>query len=235
MSKCIFLYSSNPSKELQQHISGYFPHVYLVHSLKDAEKLAQVNPPNLIVIDIESDADQSNALEACQFFKKNIVFNHVLVAFLSPFTDDYIQINSFAAGVDDYISKPIRTKLLLYKLKALLKLPKDGEDEAQPIKISKQLEINTERYSIFKNNIEIILPRKEFEIVCLLSSKPGKVFSREEIIREIWKNEYTKNGRTIDVHIRKIREKLGDDSIKTIKGVGYKTEELRTEDVHRNH
>jgi two-component system alkaline phosphatase synthesis response regulator PhoP len=129
----------------------------------------------------------------------------------------------FEAGADDYISKPIKPKLLVSKVKALLRRLKETEAHGDTLNVG-NIEINREEYKIVKDGVEIILPRKEFELFYLLASKPGKVFKREEILDRVWGNEVVVGGRTIDVHIRKLREKIGDDFFKTIKGVGYKLE-----------
>ena len=127
-------------------------------------------------------------------------------------------------GADDYITKPIKPKLLISKVKALLRRLKEEESSNSETLNVGGIEINREEYKIIKDDIEIVLPRKEFELFYLLASKPGKVFKREEILDKVWGNEVIVGGRTIDVHIRKLREKIGDDLFKTIKGVGYKFE-----------
>lgn len=134
--------------------------------------------------------------------------------------EDYSQVAGFDAGADDYITKPIKPKVLVSKVKALLRRFKE-EDVVDTVKIG-TLEINRDEYKITSKGVEIILPRKEFELLSLLASKPGKVFKRDEILDAVWGNEVVVGGRTIDVHIRKLREKLGDDRFKTVKGVGYK-------------
>ena len=129
----------------------------------------------------------------------------------------------FDAGADDYIAKPIKPKLLVSKVKALLRRLKDDAVVNENITVG-SIEINREEYKIIREGEEIILPRKEFELFYLLASKPSKVFKREEILDKVWGNEVIVGGRTIDVHIRKLREKIGEDFFKTIKGVGYKFE-----------
>ena len=138
-------------------------------------------------------------------------------------SEDYSQVAGFDAGADDYITKPIKPKLLVSKVKALLRRLKEETHNSETLNVG-GIEINREEYKIIKDNIEIALPRKEFELFYLLASKPGKVFKRDEILDKVWGNEVVVGGRTIDVHIRKLREKIGEDLFKTIKGVGYKFE-----------
>ncbi|MCX6183559.1 MAG: response regulator transcription factor, partial [Flavobacterium sp.] len=130
----------------------------------------------------------------------------------------------FEAGADDYITKPIKPKLLVSKVKALLRRLKSNEAANSQTLFVGSIEINREEYKIVHNKTEIVLPRKEFELFYLLASKPGKVFNREEILEKVWGNEVVVGGRTIDVHIRKLREKIGEEYFKTLKGVGYKFE-----------
>src|SRR5690606_24169699 len=136
---------------------------------------------------------------------------------------DYSQVAGFDSGADDYITKPIKPKLLVSKVKALLRRIKEEQPINDVLNVG-NIEINREEYKIVSDGKEIVLPRKEFELFYLLASKPGKVFKREEILDKVWGNEVIVGGRTIDVHIRKLREKIGDDLFKTIKGVGYKLE-----------
>ena len=147
----------------------------------------------------------------------------MLITFLTARSEDYSQVAGFDAGADDYITKPIKPKLLVSKVKALLRRLKEKEQNSETLNVG-GIEINREEYKIVKDNIEIILPRKEFELFYLLASKPGKVFKRDEILDKVWGNEVVVGGRTIDVHIRKLREKIGEELFKTIKGVGYKFE-----------
>jgi two-component system alkaline phosphatase synthesis response regulator PhoP len=147
----------------------------------------------------------------------------VIITFLTARSEDYSQVAGFDAGADDYITKPIKPKLLVSKVKALLRRLKSDEHVSETLNVG-GIEINREEYKIIKEGKEIVLPRKEFELFYLLASKPGKVFKREEILDKVWGNEVIVGGRTIDVHIRKLREKIGEDLFKTIKGVGYKLE-----------
>jgi two-component system alkaline phosphatase synthesis response regulator PhoP len=162
-------------------------------------------------------------MEACENIRKIPELNNVIITFLTARSEDYSQVAGFDAGADDYITKPIKPKLLVSKVKALLRRLKEVEQSSDTLNVG-GIEINREEYKIVKDNVEIALPRKEFELFYLLASKPGKVFKRDEILDKVWGNEVVVGGRTIDVHIRKLREKIGDDFFKTIKGVGYKFE-----------
>ncbi len=184
----------------------------------EAVKKAKKELPNLIILDVMM--PEMDGIEACELIRKNPDLKNTLVVFLTARGEDYSQVAGFDAGADDYITKPIKPKVLVSKVKALLRRFKE-EDVADSFKIG-SLEINRDEYKITSNGKEIILPRKEFELLSLLASKPGKVFKRDEILDSVWGNEVVVGGRTIDVHIRKLREKIGDDSFKTIKGVGYK-------------
>ncbi|HBK82536.1 MAG TPA: DNA-binding response regulator, partial [Flavobacterium sp.] len=149
--------------------------------------------------------------------------DNTVVTFLTARAEDYSQLAGFDAGADDYIAKPIKPKILMSKVKALLRRFNEKEEKQDILRVN-GIEINRDEYKIIKNGSEIILPRKEFELFYLLATKPGRVFKREEILDKVWGNEVIVGGRTIDVHIRKLREKIGDDFFKTIKGVGYKIE-----------
>ncbi|NUM49995.1 MAG: response regulator transcription factor [Flavobacteriales bacterium] len=227
MSYTIFLYNKNTDSlfELSNNLMANDFNIFQISSIKEANEKALLHPPHLFILDIFSDADQTDVVEQCIEIRKKEIFNNTILIIHSPNTEDYLQIECFKAGADDYIKKPIRTKLLVSRINALLKRLKNTTQEEHLIHFSNQMVINIEHYSILKNNEFIFLPRKEFEILLLLTTKPGKVFSRDEIVQTIWKKEYKQIGRTIDVHIRKIREKLGDEVIKTVKGVGYKLEE----------
>ena len=157
---------------------------------QEGVKKAKKELPHLIILDVMM--PEMDGIEACEIIRKNPNLKNTIITFLTARGEDYSQVAGFDAGADDYITKPIKPKVLVSKVKALLR----GK--------------------------EIILPRKEFELLSLLASKPGKVFKRDEILDAVWGSEVIVGGRTIDVHIRKLREKLGDKSFKTIKGVGYK-------------
>jgi two-component system alkaline phosphatase synthesis response regulator PhoP len=175
----------------------------------------------LIIMDVMM--PEMDGMEACENIRKIPELSNVIITFLTARSEDYSQVAGFDAGADDYITKPIKPKLLVSKVKALLRRLKESDQDNGTLNVG-GIEINREEYKIVKDNIEIALPRKEFELLYLLASKPGKVFKRDEILDKVWGNEVVVGGRTIDVHIRKLREKIGEDFFKTIKGVGYKFE-----------
>ena len=189
---------------------------------KEAIVKAKKELPHLIIMDLMM--PEMDGIEACENIRRIPELSHVIITFLTARSEDYSQVAGFDAGADDYITKPIKPKLLVSKVKALLRRLKDEEAKGSETLNVGDIEINREEYKIIKDNREIILPRKEFELFYLLASKPGKVFKREEILDKVWGSEVIVGGRTIDVHIRKLREKIGDDFFKTIKGVGYKFE-----------
>ena len=184
-----------------------------------AVKKAKKEKPHLIILDVMM--PEIDGIEACEAIRKVPELSSTIITFLTARGEDYSQVAGFDAGADDYITKPIKPKVLISKVKALLRRLKSEDTNQSVIKIGK-LTINRDEYKIILGNEEIILPRKEFELLSLLASKPGKVFKREDILDRVWGNEVVVGGRTIDVHIRKLREKIGDDSFKTVKGVGYK-------------
>ena len=188
---------------------------------KEAIAKAKKVLPHLIIMDVMM--PEMDGMEACENIRKIPELSNVIITFLTARSEDYSQVAGFDAGADDYITKPIKQKLLVSKVKALLRRLKETEKDSETLNVG-GIEINREEYKIIKDNIEIVLPRKEFELFYLLATKPGKVFKREEILDKVWGNDVIVGGRTIDVHIRKLREKIGDDFFKTIKGVGYKFE-----------
>ena len=174
--------------------------------------------PQLIIMDVMM--PKMDGIEACEKIRKIPDLSETVITFLTARGEDYSQMAGFEAGADDYITKPIKPKVLVSKVKALLRRFKEEAGD-EKIKLG-DLTINREEYKIMLGKKEMVLPRKEFELLALLASKPGKVFKREDILDSIWGNEVIVGGRTIDVHIRKLREKIGDDRFKTVKGVGYK-------------
>lgn len=188
---------------------------------KEAVLKAKKELPHLIIMDVMM--PEMDGMEACEQIRKIPELSNVIVTFLTARSEDYSQVAGFEAGADDYIAKPIKPKVLVSKVKALLRRLKEEEAKSDVLTVG-NIEVNREEYKIIQAGKEIVLPRKEFELFYLLASKPGKVFKREEILDKVWGNEVVVGGRTIDVHIRKLREKIGDDLFKTIKGVGYKLE-----------
>ncbi len=177
--------------------------------------------PHLIILDVMM--PEMDGIEACEQIRKIPELSNTVITFLTARGEDYSLVAGFEAGADDYITKPIKPKVLISKVKALLRRLKEENDnrEDQMFKVG-DIVINREEYKIVRKKEEIILPRKEFELLALLASKPGKVFKRDEILDKVWGNEVVVGGRTIDVHIRKLREKIGNAHFKTVKGVGYK-------------
>jgi len=179
--------------------------------------------PHLILLDVMM--PEMDGIETCDRLRKLPDLNNTMIAFLTARGEDYSQVAGFDAGADDYITKPIKPKVLISRLKALLRRQSSGQSELDVKLEFGDLIIDTDQYSVSLKGEKIDLPRKEFELLSLLTSRPGKVFPREEIMDRIWGNDVVVGDRTIDVHIRKLREKLGSDKIKTIKGVGYKFED----------
>jgi len=163
---------------------------------------------------------EMDGIEACEQMRKMEVLNETIITFLTARSEDYSQIAGFDAGADDYITKPIKPKVLLSKVKALLRRFK--EKNKKEIYTVGDLTIDKHEYKIILKEEELSLPRKEFELLALLTSDPNKVFKRDEILQHVWGDDVVVGGRTIDVHIRKLREKLGNYYFKTVKGVGYK-------------
>ena len=186
-----------------------------IEAVKSAKKIT----PNLILLDIMM--PEMDGIEACEKIRTVKSLENTLIAFLTARNEDYSHVAGFDAGADDYITKPIKPKVLISKVKSLLRRLKAESQEDSSVKVG-DITINRDEYLIFKGDKKIFLPRKEFELFSLLTSKPGKVFKRETILDRVWGSEVVVGGRTIDVHIRKLREKIGDNHFKTIKGVGYK-------------
>ncbi len=191
---------------------------------KDAIEKAKKNRPHLIILDVMM--PEMDGIETCEKIRSLPEFSKILISFLTARGEDYSQIAGFDAGADDYISKPIKPKVFISRVKALLKrsgriTETDHEQSEGLIRIG-NLSIDRERYLIVQNGKEFSLPRKEFELLILLVSRPQKVFTRDEIYASIWGEKIIVGDRTIDVHIRKLREKIGEAYIQTVKGVGYK-------------
>jgi len=198
--------------------------IYTAANGRDAVRISAEIRPHLVLMDVMM--PDMDGIEACEEMRANRDMDDTLVAFLTARGEDYSQIAGFEAGGDDYITKPIKPKVLVSRIKALLKrrsvkIEDSGTGSVNKI-VSGDLVIDKERYLIIKKGKDITLPRKEFELLSLLLSKPEKVFTREEIFDGVWGDNIVVGDRTIDVHIRKLREKLGDKYIKTVKGIGYK-------------
>ena len=200
--------------------------VYTAKNGAEAIKVAEKTLPDLIILDVMM--PEMDGIAACEEIRRIPALQHTMIAFLTARGEDYSQIAGFEAGADDYITKPVRPKVLVSRVKALLKRT-SGVGAPQPVIVESghtitvgNLVIDKERYLIVQNGQEMVLPRKEFELLSLLVSKPGKVFTREEIYYSVWGDNVVVGDRTIDVHIRKLREKIGNDHIKTLKGIGYK-------------
>lgn len=192
--------------------------VYSAENGNEGIELAVAHKPDLILLDVMMPG--MDGIEVCQILRDNPRLENTLICFLTARSEDYSQVAGFESGADDYVSKPIRPKVLLSRIKALIRrkqvnTPTYGE--ALP-----ELIINREKYLIEKGVEEIQLPRKEFELMALLISEPDVVFHRNDILTKVWGTDIVVGDRTIDVHVRKIREKLGSDYIQTVKGVGYK-------------
>ena len=205
--------------------------VYQANSGKMAINLAQEVIPHLIILDIMM--PEIDGIETCSLIREIPQLHQTLIAFLSARSEDYSQIAGFTAGADDFIAKPIRPKVLISRVNALLRRfsPTVNYTENKNVapKIIGNITIDYEKYMVRVNDDEIYLPKKEFVLLQLLTSRPSKVFTRDEIFDHIWGSETFVGDRTIDVYIRKLREKLGDERIKTIKGVGYRFEENMTQ------
>ncbi len=198
-----------------------------VHTAQNGEEalnIAKKILPQLIILDVMM--PEMDGIETCEELKKIPDLNNTIITFLSARGEDYTQIAGFEAGADDFVTKPIKPKILVSKVKALLKRYKteDKVESSQENNVitAGDITIDKERYIIIKDDKEIVLPRKEFELLLYLVSKPEKVFTREDIYDNVWGNDIVVGERTIDVHIRKLREKIGSNHIKTVKGVGYK-------------
>jgi len=179
---------------------------------------AKKQQPDLILLDVMMPG--MDGIEVCSELRRDENFENTIIAFLTARNEDYSQIMGLENGADDYIAKPIRPRVLIARLKALLRRTK--VDEGGKVITVRDLEIKMDEIAVYKDGVPIKLVKKEFELLVLLTSRPGKVFSRDEIFRKVWGADLIVGERTIDVHIRKLREKIGSDYISTVKGIGYK-------------
>lgn len=202
--------------------------VYASSNGKDGIELSRKYNPHLILLDIMM--PEMDGIETCEQIRGLPGLDRTVIAFLTARGEDYSQIAGFEAGGDDYITKPVKPKVLLSRIKALLKRYGKHGHEPETVESGNKvkrgdLTIDREKYVVAINNKELVLPRKEFQLLLLISSKPDKVFTRDEIFSQVWGDEVIVGDRTIDVHIRKLREKIGENHIVTVKGVGYKFKE----------
>ena len=186
-----------------------------VEAIKKAKKFI----PDIILMDVMM--PEMSGIEACEEIKNIDQLSQAIIIFLSARSEDYTQISAYDAGADDYISKPVKPKILLKKISNIAKKISYEKNAPKTIDLG-SIKINKEEYVVIKDKKEILLPRKEFELLFLLATKPEKVFTREEIMNKVWGTQVIVGDRTIDVHVRKLREKIGEKHIKTLKGVGYK-------------
>ncbi|MBT3523823.1 MAG: response regulator transcription factor [Flavobacteriaceae bacterium] len=186
---------------------------------KEAIKKAKIFIPEIILLDVMM--PEMDGIEACRLIREMPSLKNSRIIFLSARNEDYTQLSAFDAGADDYISKPVKPKILLKKISSIFKRIHKKENKIQLIDLG-EIKIDRNKYLVFINKNEIQLPKKEFELFFLLASKPGNVFSRDEIMNKVWGSDVIVGDRTIDVHIRKLREKIGDLYFKTVKGIGYK-------------
>ena len=188
---------------------------------RDALKIAKKEVPHLIVLDVMM--PDMDGIDTCREIRLIPSLKDVMITFLSARNEDYSQIAGFEVGADDYITKPIKPRVFTSRIKALLRRFAPNQKKDEQVSLG-DIRIDKEKHAVYKWEAEITFPKKEFKLLVLLASKPGKVFTREYILEQVWGDEVVVGDRTIDVHIRKLREKLGDNYIKTIKGIGYKFE-----------
>ncbi len=186
----------------------------------EAVAMSEKIKPHLILLDIMM--PEMDGIEACEKIRKLEGLENVVIAFFTARGEDYSQVAGFDAGADDYITKPVKPKVLVSKVRGLLRRLKTSEARSDNVLDFNGIKINKDQYFVEIDGERITLPRKEFELLSLLASSPNKVFNRETILKTVWGQDVIVGGRTIDVHVRKLREKIGNDFIQTIKGVGYK-------------
>jgi two-component system alkaline phosphatase synthesis response regulator PhoP len=189
---------------------------------REAVEKARIEKPHLIIMDVMM--PEMDGIEAVREIRKNPELDDTLIIFLTARSEDYAQIEGLEAGADDFVTKPVKPKVLISRLSALLRRS-SKKDKDEVIRVN-DLIIDREQFLVFRGNRKIRLPKKEFKLLFLLASSPDKVFTREEIFARVWGNDVVVGDRTIDVHVRKIREKTGVDYIRTVKGIGYKLEKV---------
>ncbi|HMG09255.1 response regulator transcription factor [Mucilaginibacter lappiensis] len=196
--------------------------VFLARNGQEAVAEAKKSLPDLIVLDIMM--PKMDGIEACRIMRTMPEFKNTFMVFLTARSEEYSEIAGFNVGADDYIAKPIKPRALVSRINAILRRNAPAEDAPDNKLEIGNLVIDREAYLVYKDGVKVVLAKKEFELLYLLASKPGKVYTREVILKNIWEDSVVVTNRTIDVHIRKLREKLGDDCVATVKGVGYKFE-----------
>jgi len=194
--------------------------VFLARNGQEAVAEAKRSLPDLIVLDIMM--PKMDGIEACRIMRTMPEFKNTFMIFLTARSEEYSEIAGFNVGADDYIAKPIKPRALVSRINAILRRNAPAEDVTENKLEIGDLVIDREAYLVYKKGVKVVLAKKEFELLYLLASKPGKVYTREVILKNIWEDSVVVTNRTIDVHIRKLREKLGDDCVATVKGVGYK-------------
>lgn len=196
--------------------------VYTANNGSEGLTIAKEKKPHLIVLDIMM--PEMDGVETCRQLKEIPELKNTIITFLTARNEEYTQVTGFEVGADDFITKPIKPRVFISRVKALLRRYKNDTPVVASVINLGAIKIDTEQHRVYKNDDVIDLPRKEFALLLLLSSKPGKVFRREVILDTVWGDDVVVGDRTIDVHIRKLREKLGEEFIKTVKGIGYKFE-----------
>lgn len=196
--------------------------VYLASNGQDGVAMAKKVHPDLIILDIMM--PKMDGIEACRIMRAIPEFKNTFMVFLTARSEEYSEIAGFNVGADDYIAKPIKPRALISRINAILRRNASGEEVSDNKVEIGDLVIDREAYLVFQNGQKVVLAKKEFELLYLLASKPGKVYTRESILKNIWEDSVVVTNRTIDVHIRKLREKLGENYVSTVKGVGYKFE-----------
>lgn len=205
--------SYNLSKE------GY--EIYTAKDGNEAIERAKQLHPDLIILDIMM--PKKTGVEVCQVLRSQPIFQETLIIFLTALSDESSQIKGLESGADDYVNKPISPKVLVSRVNALFRRTNNQKENGKSIRLG-NITIDPVKFLVITDNREVILAKKEFELLYLLASRPGRVFLRNEILSQVWGNDVIVGDRTIDVHIRKVRQKLGIDCITTVKGVGYKFE-----------
>jgi two-component system alkaline phosphatase synthesis response regulator PhoP len=198
---------------------GYF--VETANNGREGVEKAMASIPDLILLDVMM--PEMDGIETCHELREKSELKNTIIAFLTARNEDYSQIAGLDAGADDYITKPIKPKVLVSRVKALMRRKFNGNGDAEEIPAT-GISVDKNRYIAFKDAQEITLPKKEFQLLALLISQPGRVFTRDYILSTVWGKDVVVGDRTIDVHIRKLREKFGDEYFRTVKGVGYKFE-----------